>query len=287
LLYKFTHMDTSSTYPGSRFDVPRLAGVRPKKSDYDDMYRYIDFNLFKEKHMKTIFHPADQRGHANHGWLDAHHSFSFGNSYDPERIHFGALRVLNDDSISGGKGFGAHPHDNMEIITIPLEGALMHKDNMGNSSVIQAGDIQVMSAGTGIMHSEFNADEKEQLKLLQIWLFPNQKQVTPRYQQITLDPTTMHNQLQQILSPNSDDAGVWIHQNAWFHLGEFEAGQTFDYKLKGNNHGIYTFVIAGKLQTNGQELGRRDALGIWETEQVSFEVREPSKVLIIEVPMEF
>jgi redox-sensitive bicupin YhaK (pirin superfamily) len=280
-------MYTFSTYPGSRFDVPRLAAVRPKKSDYDDMYHHIDFNRFKEKTMKTIFHPADQRGHANHGWLDAHHSFSFGNSYDPERIHFGALRVLNDDSISGGQGFGAHPHDNMEIITIPLEGALMHKDNMGNSSVIQAGDIQVMSAGTGIMHGEFNAHAKEQLKLLQIWLFPNQKQVAPRYQQITLDPAAMHNQLQQILSPNSEDAGVWIHQDAWFHLGEFDAGQTFDYKLKGNNHGIYTFVIAGKLQTSGQELGRRDALGIWETEQVSFEVQEPSKVLIIEVPMEF
>lgn len=280
-------MDAFSPDPDPRFTVPRLSAVKLKKSDYAEMHQNVPSQSFKTNRMKTILHTADTRGHANHGWLNAYHSFSFGNSYDPERIHFGALRVLNDDTISGGQGFGAHPHDNMEIITIPLEGSLMHKDNMGNSSVIQAGDIQVMSAGTGIMHSEFNASPQETLKLLQIWLFPNQKQVTPRYQQITLDAEKMHNQLLQILSPDSEDAGVWIHQDAWFNLGEFDAGQTFDYKLKGDNHGIYTFVIAGKLKVNGQELGRRDALGIWETEQVSFEVQEQSKVLIIEVPMEF
>ena len=174
--------------------------------------------------MKTIFHPANTRGHANHGWLDAYHSFSFGHYYNPEKVNFGSLRVLNDDTVAGGMGFGTHPHDNMEIISIPLEGDLEHKDSMGNVAVIKSGDVQVMSAGTGIYHSEYNKNKDKQVKLLQIWVVPNQRGVVPRYDQISLDTSDRHNKLQQIVSPNADDAGVWIYQNAWFHLGTLEAG---------------------------------------------------------------
>ena len=170
----------------------------------------------------TIIHKAATRGVANHGWLHSFHSFSFASYYNPERIHFGALRVLNDDTVSGGMGFGAHPHDNMEIISIPLQGDLEHKDSMGNTTVIKHGDIQVMSAGTGIQHSEYNKNKEEQVKFLQIWIFPNKKDVTPRYDQITLDVKDRQNQLQQILSPNADDAGVWIHQDAWIHMATMD-----------------------------------------------------------------
>ena len=174
--------------------------------------------------MKTILHKANERGHANHGWLNAYHSFSFANWYNPEKIQFGMLRVLNDDTIAGGMGFGTHPHDNMEIITIPLEGDLAHKDSMGNSAVIKTGNIQVMSAGTGVEHSEFNPNADLQTKLFQIWLFPKYRDVAPRYQQITLDKSLQKNNFAQILSPNQDDEGVWIHQDAWFYLSDFDNG---------------------------------------------------------------
>lgn len=236
--------------------------------------------------MKTVFHPADQRGHANHGWLDAHHSFSFASWYDPSKIHFGALRVLNDDKIAGGMGFGTHPHDNMEIITIPLVGALKHRDSMGNEATITAGEIQVMSAGTGIQHSEFNATNGE-LNLFQIWVFPNKKNVTPRYDQQLLDTEAMQNKFAQILSPNPDDDGVWIHQNAWFHLGEFEQGITENYALKANNNGVYVFVVEGQITINGQVLNKRDALGVWDTTDCDIIFNENSKVLLLDVPMEF
>lgn len=236
--------------------------------------------------MKTVFHPADQRGHANHGWLDAHHSFSFASWYDPSKIHFGALRVLNDDKIAGGMGFGTHPHDNMEIITIPLVGALKHRDSMWNEATITAGEIQVMSAGTGIQHSEFNATNGE-LNLFQIWVFPNKKNVTPRYDQQLLDTAKMKNSFAQILSPNPDDDGVWIHQNAWFHLGEFEQGKTANYALKANNNGVYVFVVEGQITVNGQQLNKRDALGVWDTTDCDIVFNEDSKVLLLDVPMEF
>jgi redox-sensitive bicupin YhaK (pirin superfamily) len=236
--------------------------------------------------MKTVFHPADQRGHANHGWLDAHHSFSFASWYDPSKIHFGALRVLNDDKIAGGMGFGTHPHDNMEIITIPLVGALKHRDSMGNEATITAGEIQVMSAGTGIQHSEFNATNGE-LNLFQIWVFPNKKNVTPRYDQQLLDTEAMQNKFAQILSPNPDDDGVWIHQNAWFHLGEFEQGKTANYALKANNNGVYVFVVEGQITINGQVLNKRDALGVWDTTDCDIIFNENSKVLLLDVTMEF
>lgn len=236
--------------------------------------------------MKTVFHPADQRGHANHGWLDAHHSFSFASWYDPSKIHFGALRVLNDDIIAGSMGFGTHPHDNMEIITIPLVGALKHRDSMGNEATITAGEIQVMSAGTGIQHSEFNATN-ETLNLFQIWVFPNKKNVTPRYDQQLLDTAKMKNNFAQILSPDPADDGVWIHQDAWFHLGEFDKGQSANYTVKSANNGVYVLVVEGQITINGQVLNKRDALGVWNTDAFAISFNENSKVLLLDVPMEF
>lgn len=235
--------------------------------------------------MKTILHKANTRGHANHGWLDSYHTFSFANYYNPERVHFGALRVLNDDTIEGGMGFGTHPHDNMEIISIPLEGDLEHKDSMGNISVIKKGDIQVMSAGTGIQHSEFNKNQERLGKFLQIWVFPNKKNVTPRYDQISLNLEDRHNKLQKILSPNPDDAGVWIHQNAWFHLGKFDKGFSIDYNIKAKGNGVYAFIIEGNVTINDQPLNSRDGFGVWDTENLSIIANSDSELLLMEVPM--
>lgn len=233
-----------------------------------------------------VLHKAETRGHANHGWLDAHHSFSFANYYNPERMHFGVLRVLNDDQIAAGMGFGTHPHDNMEIITIPLEGDLQHKDSMGNSAVIKNGDVQVMSAGTGIMHSEFNPNKDQQTKLLQIWVFPNKRNVEPRYDQLTLKTEDRHNKLQQILSPNADDDGVWIHQDAWFHLGNFDKGSETEYTLKKTGNGVYAFVLNGDVTINGQALNKRDGLGVWDTEKLAIKADNDAEILLMEVPME-
>ena len=234
-----------------------------------------------------ILHKENTRGHANHGWLNAHHSFSFANYYNPERMHFGVLRVLNDDLIDGGMGFGTHPHDNMEIITIPLEGDLAHKDSMGNTEIIKNGDIQVMSAGTGIQHSEFNPNADQQTKLLQIWLFPNQRNVTPRYQQITLDVADRHNKLSQVLSPNADDEGVWIHQDAWFHMGNFDSGIATTYKLKKEGNGVYVFILKGNVTINGQELNTRDAMGISDFETLNIKANTEAEFLLMEVPMNY
>lgn len=234
----------------------------------------------------SILHKAGSRGYANHGWLKANHTFSFANYYNPERVHFGTLRVLNDDSVEGGMGFGMHPHDNMEIITIPLEGELEHKDSMGNGTVIKKGDIQVMSAGSGITHSEFNKNSDKPVKLLQIWVFPNKKNVTPRYDQISLNDADRQNKLQQILSPNENDAGVWIHQNAWFHLGKFEKDHTINYDLKQNGNGVYAFVIRGTFILGQTELNERDGLGIWNTNQLTLKsTSENAEILLMEVPM--
>ncbi|MFN7676548.1 pirin family protein [Flavobacterium sp.] len=234
----------------------------------------------------TILHKANTRGHANHGWLNAYHSFSFASWYNPERVQFGVLRVLNDDTVASGMGFGTHPHDNMEIITIPLEGDLAHKDSMGNAETIKTGDIQVMSAGTGIQHSEFNPNADHHTKLFQIWLFPKVRNVAPRYQQITLDTSDRHNKLQQILSPNADDAGVWIYQDAWFHMGNLDKGTTIDYNRKKVGNGLYVFVIKGSVKVDGQELEQRDGLGITDFDSVSFEATSDTEVLLMEVPME-
>lgn len=234
----------------------------------------------------TVLHKANSRGHANHGWLDSHHSFSFANYYNPDRMHFGVLRVLNDDRVDAGMGFGTHPHDNMEIISIPLEGDLEHKDSMGNTAVIKKGDIQVMSAGTGIYHSEYNKNKDRLTKFLQIWVYPNKKNVTPRYDQITLNEADRHNNLQQVLSPNSNDEGVWIHQDAWFHLGKFDKDFTTDYKLKKSGNGIYAFVIKGDINIGNIQLNERDALGIWDTKEIKIAANtQDAELLLIEVPM--
>lgn len=234
----------------------------------------------------TVLHKAETRGHANHGWLDSHHSFSFANYYNPDRMHFGVLRVLNDDRVDAGMGFGTHPHDNMEIISIPLEGDLEHKDSMGNTAIIKKGDIQVMSAGTGIYHSEYNRNKDKLTKFLQIWVYPNKKDVAPRYDQISLNEEDRHNKLQQILSPNANDEGVWIHQDAWFHLGKFDKDFTTDYKLKKSGNGIYAFVIKGDVKIGNIQLNERDALGIWNTSDIKIVANtQDAELLLIEVPM--
>ncbi|MDB5132696.1 MAG: yhhW 2 [Mucilaginibacter sp.] len=237
--------------------------------------------------MQTIFHPADSRGKVDLGWLKSYHTFSFGNYYDPARINFGALRVLNDDTVEGGEGFGDHPHDNMEIISIPLTGGLKHRDSMDNVAVISDGDIQVMSAGTGIFHEEHNDDPEEKVQFLQIWIYPNQLNVEPRYGQLTLNKAARHNKLQQILSPNPDDPGVWIYQDAWFYLGNFDKGLQCVYRLKDKSNGVYVFVINGHAEINGRQLHTRDGLGLWELETITISFFENTELLLMEIPMNF
>lgn len=232
-----------------------------------------------------ILHRANERGHANHGWLNSYHSFSFASYYDPAKTNFGALRVLNDDTVDPGEGFGTHPHNNMEIISIPLEGDLEHKDSMGNVSVIKHGDIQVMSAGTGIYHSEYNKNPDRPVKFLQIWVIPKTKNVKPRYDQITLNMADRHNKFQQILSPNADDEGVWIHQDAWFHLGKFDKGKSTEYKFRKSGNGVYAFVLSGNATINNQQLNSRDAVGVWDAGEISIKADGDTEILLMEVPM--
>ncbi|MGA9324516.1 MAG: pirin family protein [Salegentibacter sp.] len=234
---------------------------------------------------KTVLHKADTRGDANHGWLHSRHSFSFANYYDPGRMNFGMLRVLNDDEVSGGMGFGQHPHKNMEIISIPLEGDLEHKDSMGNVTVIRKEDVQVMSAGTGVQHSEYNKNKDKPVKFLQIWVIPDKQNVEPRYDQISLNPEDRHNKLQQILSPNPDDTGVWIHQNAWFHLGKLDKDFSTDYKMKAEGNGVYIFVLSGEVNINEQPLKTRDGFGIWDTDKFHIKADTDTEILLMEVPM--
>jgi len=235
----------------------------------------------------TIFHPATSRGKADLGWLKSYHTFSFGGYYNPERMHFGALRVLNDDTVAGGKGFGEHPHDNMEIISIPLKGGLKHKDSMDNVAVISDGDIQVMSAGTGIFHEEHNDDAKDAVQFLQIWVYPNVRNVAPRYDQLTLNKADRHNKLQQVLSPDANDAGVWIYQNAWFNLGSFDKGISTEYELKAKGNGVYAFILSGSVEINGQVLNTRDGFGIWDTDKFTITALDNTEFLLMEVPMVF
>ena len=234
---------------------------------------------------RTILHKADSRGDANHGWLHSRHTFSFADYYDPDRVHFGALRVLNDDIVEAGMGFGTHPHDNMEIISIPLEGDLEHKDSMGTISVIKHGDVQVMSAGTGITHSEYNKNKDKRVKFLQILVIPNKLDVKPRYDQIILNVADRHNKFQQILSPDPNDEGVWIYQNAWFHLASFDKGFSADYELKAKGNGVYTFVLSGDITIDDQKLNARDGFGIWDTEKFSVKADSDAEFLLMEVPM--
>lgn len=235
--------------------------------------------------MKTVYHAADSRGDANHGWLKSRHTFSFANYHDPERMGFGALRVINDDFVIGGHGFGRHSHRNMEIISIPLVGKLAHGDSIGNEGVIETGEIQVMSAGTGITHSEMNGDNEAAMKFLQIWVMPNKTNVTPRYQQVDMNALMQPNEFSQVLSPNADDAGVWIHQEAWFSMGDFDEGISQTYHLNDSNNGVYVFVISGEVMINDKVLSTRDGLGIWDTNHFTMRVESSVRVLVMEVPL--
>lgn len=236
--------------------------------------------------MKTVYHSSESRGYANHGWLKAHHSFSFASWQNPEKMNFGTLRVLNDDLVEGGMGFGKHPHNNMEIITIPLEGGLKHGDNMGHSGVIKRGDVQVMSAGTGVVHSEMNANSDKAVKLLQIWVFPREINVTPRYGQVDITKGHVKNDFQEIVSPERDTNGVWIHQDAWFNLANFDKGVKKEYAIHKEGNGAYLFVLEGKVKVGSQEIAKRDAIGIWETDAFEIEALADSEFIILDVPME-
>ncbi|WP_430614204.1 pirin family protein [Flavobacterium sp. JP2137] len=233
----------------------------------------------------TLFSDSS-RGYADHGWLKTHHTFSFGNYRNSQRIHFGALRVFNDDFIDSGMGFGTHPHQNMEIITIPLNGDLAHKDSMGNGTVIREGDIQVMSAGTGIEHSEYNANADKPVEILQIWLFPKTHNVTPRYEQKTIDKKQAHNQLHAVLTPNPTENAVWIHQDAWFYLSDLDAGKTLEYSKQLAGNAVFVFVISGALEINGQKLNRRDAIGFTDTQHFEISAQENTQLLLMEFPEE-
>ncbi|WP_221442697.1 MULTISPECIES: pirin family protein [Aequorivita] len=235
--------------------------------------------------MNTVIHKAETRGHANHGWLNSHHTFSFANYHNPERMHFGVLRVLNDDTVAAGMGFGTHPHDNMEIISIPLEGDLEHKDSKGNVAVIKEGDVQVLSAGTGITHSEYNKNKDKEVKFLQIWVFPKEREVKPRYDQISIRDIAKKNEFYQVLSPNEDDQGVWINQDAWFHIGKFEKGKSDEYKIKREGNGVYAFILEGEVEINGEKLSKRDGMGIWDTESINVKATDDARVLLMDVPM--
>ncbi len=232
-----------------------------------------------------VLHRADTRGVADFGWLKSYHTFSFSSYYNPDRMNFGALRVLNDDTVAPGMGFGKHPHSDMEIISIPLEGDLQHQDSMGNQTIIRKGDIQVMSAGTGVEHSEFNHNKDKEVKFLQIWIIPNKRSAKPRYDQITLVEEDRQNKLQQILSPNPEDAGVWVNQDAWFQLGKFDSGTDISYDLKKKGNGVYAFVLDGDVKINGQALGRRDGFGIWDVDSLKIEATSNAEILLMEVPM--
>jgi redox-sensitive bicupin YhaK (pirin superfamily) len=235
--------------------------------------------------MTTALHKAATRGHAHHGWLDSWHTFSFASYYDPSRVHFGALRVLNDDTVSGGMGFGKHPHDNMEIISIPLDGALEHADSLGNVQVIQKGDVQVMSAGTGVVHSEKNASATLPVKFLQIWVLPNQNNVSPRYAQQNFSDAVRHNKLVTVVSPMGETEGVNIFQDAWFSMGKLDNGTTLSYSLKKEGNGLYAFVIEGDITLNQIVLNRRDGLGITGEKDFQICANANSEILLMDVPV--
>lgn len=236
--------------------------------------------------MKKIFHKASDRGHANHGWLDSYHSFSFAGFYDPDKIHFGALRVLNDDTVKAGFGFSKHPHDNMEIISIPLYGDLEHKDSTGRHEIIKQNDVQIMSAGSGIAHSEMNANKNKEVKFLQVWVFPKEKNITPRYEQKTFNPEERKNKLLTVVAPAYEYA-VHINQDAWFSLGNLEKDFETTYTIQKQGNGVYAFVIEGNVIINDELLNKRDALGVWEATEIKIKATNNAEILLIDVPMIF
>jgi len=235
--------------------------------------------------MKTVFYPAGERGHADFGWLNAHHSFSFGQWYNPEKMNFGALRVLNDDLIAGGAGFPTHPHDNMEIVTIPLSGAIAHKDSTGGNGIINAGDVQILNAGTGVRHSEYNASATETLNLLQLWVFPKQQNIKPRYEQKSFKTGDRKNKWQVVVSPNEKDGGLWINQDAIFALTDLQAGNDIRYEKSFPNNSVYFFLIEGVVKIGDQVLEKKDALAISEADGIKITATSDAKLLCIEIPM--
>ncbi len=237
--------------------------------------------------MTSQLYKANTRGTADFGWLQANFSFSFGNYFNPERVQFGMLRVLNDDTIAAGAGFGTHGHANMEIITIPLEGGLMHKDSMGNEGVIRFGEVQVMSAGSGVEHSEMNASKTERAKTLQLWVFPDTEEVTPRYDQKSFDLEQHKNTFVNVVSPkdHNDGNALWVHQKTFFHLGIFDANTSYTYSIQIPNNGVYLFLIEGEIEINNQILTARDAIGITATTAFDIKIKSKAKILLIEIPM--
>lgn len=235
--------------------------------------------------MKTVLHKAETRGHAAHGWLDSHHTFSFARYHDPSRMNFGLLRVLNDDIVKGGMGFGQHPHDNMEIISIPLRGALEHRDNTGGHAIIKSGEVQIMSAGSGLAHSEKNASSSDDVNFLQIWVFPKERNIQPRYAQRVFNKADRLNKLQTVVSPEKEGDALWINQDAWFSLTNLAKGSAIDYTLRKSGSGIYLFVIDGEVTAADQSLTRRDGLGISDTDKITLRASSDAEVLIMEVPM--
>lgn len=250
-------------------------------------YTYFTGNKTKKRrlNMNNVYHQAKTRGHANYGWLDTHHTFSFANYHNPDRMQFGALRVLNDDIIKGGTGFATHPHDNMEIISIPLEGSLEHKDSMGNKHIIKKDEVQIMSAGTGILHSEYNRSQVEDTNFLQIWVFPKVKNIQPRYDQAVFNPKDRINKWKRIVSPQKDDGSLWINQDAFFSLARIEKNIELNYDTVKSENGIYIFVIDGQVHVVGKELNRRDGIGIWLVKNLQLKANIDSDVLLMEVPM--
>ncbi|MBO3699019.1 pirin family protein [Roseivirga sp. E12] len=235
--------------------------------------------------MNTVVHKSDSRGFADHGWLKSRHSFSFAGYYNPDRVHFGALRVLNDDIVAGGQGFGTHPHDNMEIVSIPLYGNLEHKDSTGTGEVIKTGDVQIMSAGSGLRHSEFNHSKEDEVQFLQIWVFPKERDITPRYEQKSFDIEDRINTFQTVVSPEGGDA-LWINQDAYFSLANLDAGTSLTYEVKKPGNGVYFFVLNGDIEIAGQSLSSRDAVGVTEAASINIKAKSYAEILAIEIPME-
>lgn len=268
--------------------ILEVVNNKPEKSTYKLLLQQVGFNHLPNKNLKTmntVIHRADTRGKANHGWLNSHHTFSFANYHNPERMNFGVLRVLNDDIVQQAMGFRTHPHDNMEIISIPLEGDLEHKDSMGNIAVIKEGDVQIMSAGTGMTHSENNKNKDKEVKFLQIWIFPKEQNITPRYDQISIKDVEKDNEFYQVVSPNINEQGVWINQDAWFHLGKFTKGNSDEYKINKTGNGVYAFVLEGEVEISNEKLSKRDGIGIWNTESITAKATENARILLMEVPM--
>jgi len=234
--------------------------------------------------MKTILHKSNTRGHANHGWLNSYHTFSFAGYYDLARMHFGALRVLNDDTVKAGMGFGKHPHDNMEIVSIPLFGDLHHKDSTGRDKIIRQHDVQIMSAGSGIAHSETNANHDKDVKFLQIWVMPKEHNIEPRYDQKSFLPEDRLNKILTVVAPDDANA-VWINQDAWFSLANLSKGFAVEYSVHKKNNGVYAFVIKGDVTINGIALNERDGLGISETDLLNINADSDAELLLIDIPM--